>query len=58
MLTSGGRVFAMTAWASDLSGALKLVYEGLAQTHFTGAYWRKDIGHRAVTKSVRQRKET
>jgi phosphoribosylamine--glycine ligase len=58
MLTSGGRVFAMTAWAPDLGGALKLAYEGLAQTQFTGAYWRKDIGHRAVAKSIQQRKES
>lgn len=58
MLTSGGRVFAMTAWAPDLDGALKLAYEGLAKTHFTGAYWRKDIGHRAVEKSLQQRKDS
>jgi phosphoribosylamine--glycine ligase len=52
IVTSGGRVFAMTAWAPDLDKALKLSYEGLANTHFTGAYWRKDIGHRAIKKSV------
>jgi len=58
LLTSGGRVFAMTAWAPDLDRALQLAYDGLAKTHFEGAYWRKDIGHRAVEKSARQRKET
>jgi phosphoribosylamine--glycine ligase len=52
MLTSGGRVFAMTAWAPDLQGALHLAYGGLDQTHFTGAYWRRDIGHRAIRKSI------
>ncbi|MFH1754622.1 MAG: phosphoribosylamine--glycine ligase [Candidatus Latescibacterota bacterium] len=51
LLTSGGRVFAVTAWAPSLAGALKLAYEGIGKTHFTGAYWRKDIGHRAVRKS-------
>ncbi len=47
-ITTGGRVFAVTAWASDLKRALDHAYDGIGKTHFKGAYWRKDIGFRAL----------
>ncbi len=47
-LTSGGRVLGVTAAASDLEGALGLVYDALAKIHFDGMYYRRDIGHRAL----------
>ncbi|MFN9990688.1 MAG: phosphoribosylamine--glycine ligase [Cyanobacteriota bacterium] len=43
--TSGGRVLAMVAQAEDFDGAFALAYEGLAQVHFEGMQFRRDIGH-------------
>jgi phosphoribosylamine--glycine ligase len=47
-VTTGGRVLAVTAWGNDLSGALGHVYEGIEQIEFDGAFWRTDIGSRAL----------
>jgi phosphoribosylamine--glycine ligase len=47
-VTSGGRVLAVTGWGTDLRGALDAAYEGVGRIHFKDAYWRKDIGHRAL----------
>ena len=48
LVTSGGRVVAVTAWGMDLTGALKHAYDGVNKVKFEGAYWRKDIGRRAL----------
>jgi phosphoribosylamine--glycine ligase len=48
LVTSGGRVFAVTAWDEDLPGALRRAYERVERIEFSGAYWRKDIGRRAL----------
>ena len=48
IITSGGRVLAVTAWGDDLEQALGCAYEGIEKTRFQGAYWRKDIGFRAI----------
>jgi phosphoribosylamine--glycine ligase len=48
VVTSGGRVLAVTAWGGDLAGALRHAYEGVGRIRFDGAYWRKDIGRRAL----------
>jgi phosphoribosylamine--glycine ligase len=48
IVTSGGRVLAVTAWGDDLQQALGCAYEGIETTRFQGAYWRKDIGFRAL----------
>lgn len=46
--TTGGRVLAVTAWENNLRGALDAAYSGVERIRFEGAYWRKDIGHRAL----------
>lgn len=50
VLTSGGRVLAVTAYAETLEAALKNVYscigEGAGKVSFDGMAWRRDIGHR------------
>jgi phosphoribosylamine-glycine ligase len=51
IITSGGRVFGLTAWASDLSNALKKVYSNINKIAFDGMQYRKDIAHRARSKS-------
>jgi phosphoribosylamine--glycine ligase len=48
VVTSGGRVLSVTAWSDDLAGALRHAYEGVGMVRFEGAYWRKDIGRRAL----------
>jgi phosphoribosylamine--glycine ligase len=48
IITSGGRVFGLTAWASDLSNAIKKVYSNLHKITFDGMQYRKDIAHRAL----------
>ena len=44
-LTSGGRVLAMVAQADDFDTAFERAYAGLAQVHFEGMTFRRDIGH-------------
>lgn len=50
LLTSGGRVLAVTGVAPDLAGALDLAYRAAAQIHFDGAYYRPDIGWRTAAR--------
>jgi phosphoribosylamine--glycine ligase len=46
--TAGGRVLGVTAVAPSLDEALTRAYEAIAQIHFEGMYYRRDIGHRAL----------
>jgi phosphoribosylamine--glycine ligase len=38
-------VLALVAQAEDFDGAFARAYEGLAQVHFEGMQFRRDIGH-------------
>jgi phosphoribosylamine--glycine ligase len=51
LVTSGGRVLAVTAAGETLQEALDCAYQAMAQIHFDGIYYRRDIGHRALNKS-------
>ena len=53
IVTSGGRVLGVTASGDTLEQALNRAYESMAQIHFDGIYFRRDIGHRALKKSQR-----
>ena len=44
VVTSGGRVLAVSAVGSDLNVALDRAYAGVKSIHFEGAHYRKDIG--------------
>lgn len=44
VVTSGGRVIAVTALASDMEQALAKAYKKAAAVKFDGVYYRKDIG--------------
>jgi phosphoribosylamine--glycine ligase len=46
IVTSGGRVLGVTAWAADLAAARELVYRRLAKIHFAGNQYRRDIAAR------------
>ncbi|NXG18193.1 PUR2 protein, partial [Grallaria varia] len=48
VVTSGGRVLAVTAVRDDLPSALQEANRGVASIHFQGAIYRKDIGYRAI----------
>jgi phosphoribosylamine--glycine ligase len=48
VLTAGGRVLGVTAAADSLSEALARAYQAMAEIHFEGMYYRRDIGHRAL----------
>ncbi len=50
VVTSGGRVLGVTAVGETLEQALCRAYQALAQIHFDGIYYRRDIGHRALKK--------
>ena len=44
VLTNGGRVVGVTAWADDLRGALDRAYAAVDVIHWPGAMCRRDIG--------------
>ena len=46
--TAGGRVLGVTATAETLDSALSKAYENLKKVHFENAFWRKDIGAKAL----------
>ena len=48
ILTSGGRVLGVTAWAADLSAAREAAYAAVKQIHFDGAHYRRDIAAKAL----------
>ena len=47
VVTAGGRVLAVTAWASTLREAVDLAYKGVGEISFKHAHYRTDIAHRA-----------
>ena len=48
LVTAGGRVLGITAYATDLRTALDDAYARLDQIHFEGMQFRRDIGWRAL----------
>ena len=48
LLTSGGRVLGVTAIADTLQGAIDSSYKMVEQIHFDNAFYRHDIGQRAL----------
>ncbi len=48
LLTSGGRVLGITAVADTLPEAIQAAYAGVEKVHFGNAYYRHDIGARAM----------
>lgn len=46
LVTCGGRVIVVSAFASSLQEALKLAYEGVEAVQFEGKTFRRDIAHR------------
>ena len=48
VITSGGRVLSLTAWASKLSCAMDTAYSNVSGVSFEGMNYRRDIGRRAL----------
>ena len=48
LLTSGGRVLGVIGTADTLQGALDKAYDNVSHINFEGAYYRRDIGARAL----------
>lgn len=42
--SAGGRVLGITAWANQLTDAISLAYQHVAEINFAGKHFRKDIG--------------
>lgn len=49
--TAGGRVLGVAATADTLKEALSKAYERVDRVHFKNAFWRKDIGAKALCKA-------
>lgn len=50
VVTSGGRVLCVTALGASVTEAQQKAYEQLAQVSWKDAYWRTDIGYRAIAR--------
>ncbi len=50
-MTAGGRVLSVTGVGETLQDALRKAYATLDKIHFEGKQFRKDIGHRALSRS-------
>ncbi|MBF2000761.1 MAG: phosphoribosylamine--glycine ligase [Synechococcales cyanobacterium M58_A2018_015] len=49
ILSDGGRVLGVTAVGGSLQDALTKTYAAVEAIHFQGMYYRRDIGHRALS---------
>jgi phosphoribosylamine--glycine ligase len=49
IVTSGGRVLGVTAWANSLPDALERAYAAVGKIHFEGAQFRSDIAAKALS---------
>jgi phosphoribosylamine--glycine ligase len=52
LVTAGGRVLGVTAWAETLQDALERTYARAASILFPGAQVRRDIGRRALCRET------
>lgn len=55
LVTNGGRVVGISAVRSELADAISDCYEAAKHVKFEGKYFRKDIGKRAVNKSLNRK---
>jgi phosphoribosylamine--glycine ligase len=48
IVTNGGRVLGVTAWAGDLHQARDAAYQAVEKINFEGAHFRRDIAAKAL----------
>ena len=53
VVTNGGRVLGVTALGSGIQEAIQRAYQAVAKISWEGAYYRKDIGHKALARHGR-----
>ncbi len=53
LLTNGGRVLNVTAAGPDIASTIAKAYEGVRRISFEGAYYRTDIGAKALARIAR-----
>ena len=56
-ITAGGRVLGVTALGNRLKEAIKRAYEIVGQIHWSGCYYRKDIGKKAINSIFSEKRE-
>jgi phosphoribosylamine--glycine ligase len=54
IVTNGGRVLCVTALGDNVSSAQQAAYHALKQVSFNGAFYRTDIGYRAIERETLQ----
>jgi len=54
LLTNGGRVLGVTAKAEDLTSAIDKAYEAVKLVHLENAFYRTDIGQKALKAFVKE----
>ncbi|QIK38833.1 phosphoribosylamine--glycine ligase [Caldichromatium japonicum] len=52
VLTDGGRVLCVTALGVSIAEACSLAYDAVDRIYWEGAFWRRDIGHRAIARGL------
>ena len=55
IVTSGGRVLCAVGLGESIAGARDVAYATAETIHWEGAWYRRDIGHRAIAREARQR---
>lgn len=53
VLTDGGRVLCVVGLGDDVTAARDRAYGAVERIHWQGAYYRRDIGHRAIARERR-----
>ena len=53
-ITAGGRVLGVTAIGSDIGQAIDRAYQAVDVIQWVGCYYRRDIGHRALSRFVQK----
>ena len=55
LVTSGGRVLCVVGLSDSVRGAQSVVYDTINQIEFDGMQYRRDIGHRALSRKAGER---
>ena len=55
VVTNGGRVWGVTALGEGIRGAIEKAYEAAGKISWEGAYYRKDIGQKALRREMGKR---
>jgi phosphoribosylamine--glycine ligase len=53
VVTAGGRVLCVVGLGDDVTAARDAAYRGVECIRWDGAFYRRDIGHRAIAREAR-----